>query len=399
MDEQTLNNTIQRLSKWLYALLFLALIALQSLSVFASFLIANEAANQAASLVRRTVVKDFREAVYTLEEAKLSYFKAVIYFDQDSKRVFSLPASLDDFESEQSFVDRLTMGKIKVPMYFDDSRMKSIGTVVFVYHRFSNSWAAFGIWLCLALLMMPYSRFARKKVTENFKRELAMKEQNFRVDVATRVKHDIASPLSALQMVADALQDEQEEHRKLIKSAAKRLTEIVKDLEMTTQDQLTSLMMQQTKVGSHLVQHVLTEIFDEKSVRLGPNSNVVIKLDCTEVKDGRAAIFDLAELKRSLSNIVENAIEACVNGGEVNIVARDGKSFVSIDVVDNGIGISPSDFDKISKKGFTKGKASGSGIGLHYAKRSIESWGGRLEFSSANNVTRFTIELLKATSQ
>jgi signal transduction histidine kinase len=112
---------------------------------------------------------------------------------------------------------------------------------------------------------------------------------------------------------------------------------------------------------------------------------------------------DPKELRRVLSNIVENAIKYTPDGGRIILSARQEDSQVAISVTDNGRGIPAEDmpilFDKFHRgrpaphsaamaKGTTNAEfledadVSGVGLGLYLGRNVMEQMGGRISVDS-----------------
>jgi signal transduction histidine kinase len=112
---------------------------------------------------------------------------------------------------------------------------------------------------------------------------------------------------------------------------------------------------------------------------------------------------DPKELRRVLSNIVENAIKYTPDGGRIVLSAREEDSHVAISVTDNGRGIPAEDmpilFDKFHRgrpashsaaiaEGTTNAEfledadVSGVGLGLYLARNVMERMGGRISVDS-----------------
>ncbi|MCC6808324.1 MAG: GAF domain-containing sensor histidine kinase [Deltaproteobacteria bacterium] len=119
---------------------------------------------------------------------------------------------------------------------------------------------------------------------------------------------------------------------------------------------------------------------------------------CNEV-----AHFDPVKIKRVLTNLVRNALEACEPGqGKVALtIGAQGQDLV-FTVKDNGKGIA----DEISTRLFdsfvTSGKKNGTGLGLTVCKRFVEDHGGQIGYQSNSTSggrsrgTTFTFTLPKA---
>ncbi len=98
-----------------------------------------------------------------------------------------------------------------------------------------------------------------------------------------------------------------------------------------------------------------------------------------------------------LNNLVINAVEAIPDKGLIRITQRLENGYVSLSIMDTGIGIKEEDLDLIFEPGFTTkyntdGSAS-TGIGLVHVKRIIARLQGTIEFNTKSN--RGTIVTIK----
>lgn len=109
-------------------------------------------------------------------------------------------------------------------------------------------------------------------------------------------------------------------------------------------------------------------------------------------------MVDKNQLSRVVTNLVKNSIQACENvqNPTIEVVVKDLQDFITIEVKDNGIGISKEMSDLIFEPKFTT-KSSGMGLGLPMVKNIIENFGGSINFKSTENIgTVFTIHLPKS---
>jgi len=86
-------------------------------------------------------------------------------------------------------------------------------------------------------------------------------------------------------------------------------------------------------------------------------------------------------IRRVLSNLVMNAIQAMPNGGRLTVRLYRTKDDLYVSVEDTGVGISQENMDKIFQPLFTT-KAKGQGLGLAVSKRLVESQGGTISVES-----------------
>ncbi len=103
-------------------------------------------------------------------------------------------------------------------------------------------------------------------------------------------------------------------------------------------------------------------------------------------------ITDQLYLKRILTNLTSNAVQAMLNGGKLDIASKCKENNVCIIVEDTGEGMSDEVKEKLFKPLFTT-KAKGQGFGLAVVKKLTEALGGKIIVESVvGKGTRFTLE-------
>lgn len=124
-------------------------------------------------------------------------------------------------------------------------------------------------------------------------------------------------------------------------------------------------------------------------------SQVELNLNLTQ--DLPWAFIDRNQIKQVLLNLVNNALYAMPQGGlmtiETGLQTRHGVSFLALAVRDNGIGISPENFERIFEPFFTtRGDQGGTGLGLSVTYGIVTEHGGAIEVESRlNNGAAFTV--------
>jgi len=98
-------------------------------------------------------------------------------------------------------------------------------------------------------------------------------------------------------------------------------------------------------------------------------------------------------MRRVLSNLISNAVDALPQGGSISVDAKVEGDQIVIAVEDTGVGIAEENIQKLFKPFFTT-KEKGTGLGLAICKRFVELHGGHISVESRLGAgTRFVIRL------
>lgn len=112
---------------------------------------------------------------------------------------------------------------------------------------------------------------------------------------------------------------------------------------------------------------------------------------CKVEDEAKMLIIDAALLKRLMSNLVSNAVQAMPNGGKLWIHAYQEANDIMITIEDTGVGIPNEVKPKLFTPLFTT-KAKGQGFGLSVVKRFAEALGGTVSLESeVGKGTKFII--------
>jgi signal transduction histidine kinase len=115
-----------------------------------------------------------------------------------------------------------------------------------------------------------------------------------------------------------------------------------------------------------------------------------------------AALFcDPHDIRQAFRNVIQNAIDASFNGGNVWVVTRCEQAVAVVEIRDEGPGIDPDDLGRIFTPFFsTKAVGSGMGIGLTIAQKAAENAKGKLQVTStkgAGTIFKFVFPLAAET--
>lgn len=197
---------------------------------------------------------------------------------------------------------------------------------------------------------------------------------------AGMVGHDVRNPLQAIlgdlyllgsDLASMPESDEKEDMKESLASIKKSvdyIDKIVQDLQdyarpirPTTQKTDVEELCNEVLFKSELPENIETTYWvDEKAKNI---------------------VADPEILKRVLSNLVNNAVQAMPEGGKLEIQAHKEVDDVVITVQDSGLGIAEEVKPKLFMPLFTT-KSKGQGFGLAVVKRMTEALGGTVSFSS-----------------
>lgn len=236
-----------------------------------------------------------------------------------------------------------------------------------------------------------YNRQLEQLVAERTKQLIGLERLAAIGEVAGMVGHDIRNPLQALtgeiyliRSNLDSIDNpeakqEVEECLDSVDEEISYINKIVADL----QDYSRKLNPETTKIQ---LNQLLFELL--KTIHLPP----AVKLNLNIADDTKLAA-DPTFLRRALTNLINNAVQAMPEGGTLTIDGAQENNTTYIAIQDTGIGIPAELQQKLFTPMFTT-KAKGQGLGLVVVKRLIEAQDGNISFRSEKGKgTRFTIRL------
>lgn len=145
------------------------------------------------------------------------------------------------------------------------------------------------------------------------------------------------------------------------------------------------------RLEPHLEKIDVEKVIEEVMLIVPIPSNLEVVID---VEKGFPLITaDFPMLKRVLTNLVQNAVQAMPQDGKLTVKAYRRDSNVFISVEDTGVGIPEALKPKLFQPMVTT-KAKGQGLGLAVVKRLVEVQGGTVTFESeVGRGTKFIVEL------
>lgn len=224
-----------------------------------------------------------------------------------------------------------------------------------------------------------------------------------RRDFVANVSHELKTPVGALTLLAEAIQDAAEDPDAVARFAARiqhegsRLARLVGELMELSRVQGADPMPGATEVD---VRSVVSEAI-ERTRLAAEQAAITVSTACA---NGLRVRGNEAQLATAVANLVDNAIAYSGGGTRVAVSARasrdvDGRPTVDIAVTDQGIGVSESERDRIFERFYRVDPArsratGGTGLGLAIVKNIVTNHLGTVSVWSANGSgSTFTIRL------
>ena len=218
----------------------------------------------------------------------------------------------------------------------------------------------------------------------NSHREAQRKAKEFLKDTISDISHQLKTPLAALFMYQDIIQQESGEEETVKKFAAKSVaalermqTLVLNLLKIARLDaDMIRFGSQEVKVRG-LMEDIRSE-FETRAQREGKEI----------ILEGSPACYTVCDrdwMQEAVSNLVKNALDHTKEGGKIEISWEAVGTGTRIQVKDNGNGIHPEDMYAIFKR-FYRSRFSndgeGAGLGLPLAKAIVEGHEGTISVES-----------------
>jgi signal transduction histidine kinase len=202
------------------------------------------------------------------------------------------------------------------------------------------------------------------------------------------VSHELKTPLTSIKIFAEMLQKKEKElsekskgHLEIIEGETDRLTRLINNV------------LDFSKIEKGVKEYSFREVHFNKIVK-----NVIELMQYTlkmkgfnlntEIDDFNDLIYgDADAITEAVENLISNAIRFSTNKKEIVISTFYENNFVCVRVKDNGIGIDPSDINKIFDPFFRSTtaiikKIEGTGLGLPIVKHIVEEHKGKILIDS-----------------
>jgi signal transduction histidine kinase len=194
--------------------------------------------------------------------------------------------------------------------------------------------------------------------------------------MAAHVTHEIRNPLSSIGLNIELLEEElaEKEVRGESRALLKAITREVERLEHLSEEYLRVARLPQPRMEADDVAALVRDLgaFVRPEME---RASCSVRLDVAD--DLPPALFDEAQIRQALLNLLRNAREAMSDGGAIDVRAFAEGMSVVVSIEDRGGGI-PDEIRARVFDPFFSTKGEGTGLGLAITRQIVEAHGGTL---------------------
>jgi signal transduction histidine kinase len=218
------------------------------------------------------------------------------------------------------------------------------------------------------------------------------------------VSHELRTPLTSIRSFSEILltfdvnDDTQHEFVEIINTESERLTRLVNDV-------LDITKIESGQVDWHMEHLDLGDILQSSARIFTPLAEEKgLQLVLTPLAEPICVYADSDRIQQVLANLLGNAIKFTPHGS-ITLSAELRGDMVSVHIADTGIGIAPSNQERIFEKFLQVGdtltdKPAGTGLGLCICRDIVQHHGGRIWVDSdLGQGSVFTFTLLPITNE
>ena len=234
--------------------------------------------------------------------------------------------------------------------------------------------------------------------------ESLKKEDLYRKEFVGNVAHELKTPLFAIEgyisNLLDGAMDDKELLKKYLKRAEKsvdRLTYIIKDLDLITQLESSTLKLQ---ITSFDIVKLTEEIIEDLEISASKKN---IKIIFNKIYENEILVdADRNRIEQVLTNLITNSINYGSEKGTTEISFESDEENIMIKVNDNGEGINEENMPRLFQRFFRvdvsrSRNQGGSGLGLAIVKHIIDAHNENIYVQSTVGIgSEFSFSLKKS---
>lgn len=213
--------------------------------------------------------------------------------------------------------------------------------------------------------------------------------EQIRRDLTHNITHELKTPIAAAYAATDALRNSEtiasdkttrNEYLDMSLSALSRLGDMVEEILRTSTEEFEKQNLKIERCNAEDIVAEVRSTFDLKYQEREVEWRIDIPADIE-------IMADRMQMLSMLSALVDNAIKYCTSRPMVTITVLNTTNNTVIRIVDNGIGIAPSEQRRVFDKFYrisqgNRHDTKGYGLGLYYVGNIVERHGGTIHLHS-----------------
>jgi two-component system sensor histidine kinase SenX3 len=218
-----------------------------------------------------------------------------------------------------------------------------------------------------------------------------------RRDFVANISHELKTPISALRTLSEAVvvaSDDPQVNKfsSMMQSQVERLSALVQEIIDLSRLQDADPLLDAVQVD---LDESVNEAIDQCQVLAQTREIEIVRGPAVNV----SVVGDRTHLIMAIHNLIENAINYSPDHTRVTVNTAVENQIVDISVIDQGVGISEADQDRIFERFYRVDPArsritGGTGLGLSIVKHVISNHGGEISVWSSSRIgSTFTIRL------
>ncbi|MGK2936497.1 MAG: sensor histidine kinase [Solirubrobacteraceae bacterium] len=224
-------------------------------------------------------------------------------------------------------------------------------------------------------------------------------EERARRSLVAAISHDLRTPITSLQLLADAIQDGVVDETTAREYAA-RMSTHVRALSALIDDLFELSRLESGELRWSMQQVALAELVRDTVEAMRPEADAAdVRVRAVIEAGDPFAEGDPARLQRVLFNLIQNAIRHTPADGTVTVRTTLVGDAVEIEVADDGSGIPEAQRELVFEP-FHRADPSradgGAGLGLAISRAIVEAHGGRIWIADADVGTAVRVRLTAA---
>lgn len=196
------------------------------------------------------------------------------------------------------------------------------------------------------------------------------------------VAHDLKNPASTIKNFVELLESydlsTREQHDVMVGlvETSSRLLKLAEEFSFVVAEEYAPLKIKKSKNEFKVAVESIVKVNQVKA------NKKEIEIRLYQPDNPIEIEFDIEKIKEVLDNFIGNAVKYCPEKSKIEVVTKVDSNNVSVDVIDNGYGLTEDEIARAFQKGTmfskpTNGEAS-SGLGLWISKRIIEEHNGKV---------------------